>query len=256
MIVALYQCVSPAGDPKAGLDLLRKAMQSAASMGVGMLVMPEVFIPGYASMTPSRQDDLAAVNKEIAAACRAFDMAVTLGLPEIQGDCIFNTAVAFDAAGDILARYRKIQLFGPEEKALYTSGDDYVVFDYLGTRFGLLICYDVEFPEHTRALARMGAEVILVPTANMQPFVNVNQVMVPARAAENAITIVYANYCGSEGHLKYVGHSGIFGPDGHALASAGLVPALCAAELPDGSNGIGLPLSTQIADLRPIKHDG
>ncbi|MCY3612219.1 MAG: hypothetical protein OXH51_11870 [Gemmatimonadetes bacterium] len=52
-----------------------------------------------------------------------------------------------------MASYRKIQLFGPDEQALYTAGDAYVTFAFKGTRFGLLICYDAEFPEHVRHLA-------------------------------------------------------------------------------------------------------
>ncbi|MEM9269922.1 MAG: nitrilase-related carbon-nitrogen hydrolase, partial [Pseudomonadota bacterium] len=165
--------------------------------------------------------------------------------------CIAS-AFALGPDGAELARYRKLQLFGPDEARAFTPGDSYVTFEYQGIRFGLLICYDVEFPEHVRALARHGAQVILVPTANMMPFVNVNHIAVPARAFENGITVVYANYCGSEGPLTYTGLSGIFGPDGYLLGGKGQGEGLCVAELPGAWSEHGIPTSTQLTDFRDV----
>ena len=85
------------------------------------------------------------------------------------------------------------------------------------------------------------------------PFVNVNQVMVPSRAAENGVTIVYANYCGSEKDLTYTGLSGIFGPDGYLLAGKGQRPGLCVADLPGAWREHDMPLSTQQSDLVEIE---
>jgi predicted amidohydrolase len=68
-----------------------------------------------------------------------------------------------------------------------------------GWKLGLLICYDLEFPENARRLALAGAELILVPTANMVPFDFVADVTVRARAFENQCYVAYANYCGHEG---------------------------------------------------------
>ena len=111
----------------------------------------------------------------------------------------------------------------------------------------------MEFPEHVRALARQGAEVLLVPTANMMPFTNVNQIMVPARAAENAISVVYANYHGAAGHLTYTGLSRIVGPDGFTLAQCKEGTGLCVAVVPEpGQSAQGIPPSTQLRDY--IRH--
>lgn len=255
MIIGLYQCPSPAGDMAQAFATLRSAMETAAPLGVDMLVLPEMFLPGYAAMHADISEDWAAIEADLKALCRAHRLALALGLPEVEDGTIYNAAKVFAANGDTLACYRKIQLYGPDERAIYTPGDRYVLFDYMGKRFGLLICYDVEFPEHVRALAGQGAEIILVPTANMMPFANVNQIMVPARAAENAVTIVYANYCGSEGDLNYVGLSGIFGPDGYTLGTKGQGPGLCIATMPSGWSEHGIPLSTQAADYRPVKDD-
>ncbi len=252
MIIGLYQCPSPQGDLDLGLATIETALKAAAAGSVDMLVMPEAFLPGYGATTSAPADGWDTLHSRLSEICRRHSTALTIGLAEYETGRVFNTAVSFDHRGEILARYRKIQLFGPAETALYAPGEKYVTFDYRGTRFGLLICYDVEFPEHVRALVRQGAEVILVPTANMMPFVNVHQFIVPSRAAENAVSVVYANYCGTEGALTYTGLSAIFGPDGYPLASKGTGPGLCIAQLPSGWREHDTPLSTQAADYREV----
>lgn len=251
MILALYQAASPAGDIPAGLATVETALGHAAEAGAGMLAMPELFLPGYnavEAVPPEGWDDVAPT---LARLCRRHGVALAIGLPEYTGEAVYNAAFVWSGTGEELARYRKVQLFGPREAALFTPGERLVTFDHGGVRFGLLICYDVEFPEHVRALARAGAQAILVPTANMMPFVNVNQILLPARAAENAVTIAYANYCGSEGDLDYVGMSAISGPDGYPLACMGARPGLLVAALPSGWSEHGIPAATQLADYRP-----
>lgn len=253
MRIGLFQSHSPAGDLPAGLSQVAQAVSQAARDQVDMLVMPEMFLPGYNSDPNVSVPEIAAIRSHLSALCIQHGVGLTIGLPDNDNGTVYNAACVFGADGAELAKFRKIQLFGPRETNLFAPGAQLVVFDYLGTRFGLLICYDVEFAEHVRALARAGAQVILVPTANMKPYINVNQVLVPARAMENAVTIAYANYCGSEGDLDYVGHSLIAGPDGYPLAQAKDAPCLLAADLETGLGPSGIALSTQLDDYRPAK---
>ncbi len=150
----------------------------------------------------------------------------------------------------MLARYRKVQLYGPREQAIFTAGDRLCSFDLQGRRAALLICYDVEFAPHVRALAERGVEVVLVPTANMLPFGHVSRLTVPSQAVNHALTIVYANYCGVEGDLSYCGGSVIVGPDGEVLAMAGPGEAVLVVDLavpvPDAE------LSAQLRDYRAV----
>lgn len=250
MIVGFYQCPSPKGDLDVGLGAVETALQSAADANADMLVMPEVFLPGYGATTQTAPEGWDRVEQRLSDLCQQYGTALTIGLPEYQSGQVFNTAVVFDPDGGTLARYRKIQLFGEAEKALYSPGTDHVVFGYRGKKWGLLICYDVEFPEHVRALVRAGADIVLVPTANMKPFVNVNRIMVPSRAAENGVPLVYANYCGTEGALSYTGMSVICGPDGTALASQDQSTGLCVAEILGTPDAQDIPLSTQLADFQ------
>ncbi len=235
-----------------GVATIETALSAAAESGADMLVLPEAFLPGYTAVPRERPEAWDEIHDDIANLCRRHNVGLTIGLPEYVEDLLFNSALAFADDGRLLASYRKIQLFGPDEQALYTSGDAYVTFEFKGKRFGLLICYDAEFPEHVRNLAKLGAEVILVPTANMMPFVNVNKILIPARAAENAVTIVYANYCGASAGLEYVGLSAIHGPDGYPLGAKGTGEGLLIAELPNCWSEHGIPLSSQRDDVKHV----
>ena len=122
----------------------------------------------------------------------------------------------------MITSYRKTHLYGDVDRAQFVAGDALSeVFDFCGLRCALAICFDIEFPELARSLARRGAEVLLVPTANMHPYTGVATRLVPARAHENGLAIGYANFTGPDGMFDYCGLSCIVGPDGEDLARAG-----------------------------------
>ncbi len=249
--LALLQDVSPASDVAAALHKLDQALRAAGATGAQMLVAPEVFLPGY------NQPDIAgaALDRDgpwfeaLAASCRAAACGLCVGYAERDCGQIFNAAVVLNADGQRLADYRKIQLYGTREKAIYTAGDGYVTFELVGQKAALLICDDVEFAPHVARLAAMGVTLILVPTANMAPFDHVVRATVPAMAASHGVAIVYANYCGSEGDITYVGGSLMVAADGGIVAQAGRGPAMLIADMPVVARAL---LSTQADDFRPV----
>lgn len=251
MRLALWQDHSPMGDEAAALAAIAAASRAAGAMGAAVLVLPEVFLPGYnhgaiPDRAISRTDPV--LNK-VAAMARDAGCGIVIGYAERDGASVYNSAVLFDAAGETVAHYRKIQLYGPREKALYLPGTQYTIFDLHGQKAALLICYDIEFAPHVAALAAQGVTIILVPTANMEPYDHVARSTVPAMAANHGVTIIYANYCGVEGDLTYVGSSVIAGPHGEVLAQAGKGPALLMVEVPDRDM---TRLTTQGIDFRPV----
>ena len=252
MRLALWQDNSPMGNQPAALARIEQATHAAGAMGAAMVVLPEVFLPGYNAVDIPQQalPRTAQVFDQVAALCRSAHCGVVLGYAERDGNAIFNTAVAFDATGTVIAEYRKIQLFGQRERALYTPGARYTTFDLCGHKVALLICYDIEFAPHVAALAAQGVTVVLVPTANMAPFDHVVRHTVPTMAANYGVTVVYANYCGSEGNLDYVGGSLIAGPHGEVLAQAGREPALLVVDIPDRDPK---RLTTQDIDYRKVE---
>ena len=251
MKIAVLQSTSPAGDLDWALTQLATALHAAGAAGAAVLVAPEAYLPGYnhnniaALAQPKTGDWLA----RLSTLCQAANSGLVTGYAERDGTQIFNAAVAFNAGGDQIAHYRKIQLYGPREAAIYRPGDAYCTFDLDGTKAALLICYDIEFAAHVAAIRDLGASLILVPTANMAPFTHVAAHTVPAMAANHGLTIAYANYCGTEGDLAYVGGSLLAGPHGEILAQAGTGPALLIADVPDADPA---RLSTQATDYRKV----
>src|SRR5699024_10220672 len=97
-------------------------------------------------------------------------VALVHGFPERDGERVYNSIQLVDDHGRALATYRKTHLFGDLDRGAFTPGEDLVVqADLHGHRIGLLICYDVEFPETVRAHALAGADLVVVPTALMAP---------------------------------------------------------------------------------------
>lgn len=251
MRLAVLQSASPAGDAAAALAALAPALMAAGAAGADVLVAPETFLPGYNSdqIPTLAQPRGGPWYQSLSALARDAGCALVTGYAERDGDHVHNAAVAFDSGGREIAHFRKLQLYGPRERALYVPGDGYCTFDLGATKVALLICYDIEFAPHVAALAAQGAQAILVPTANMQPFTHVVRHTVPAMAANHGLTIAYANYCGAEGDLTYVGGSLIAGPHGEILAQAGDHPALLIADVPEPDPA---RRSTQAQDLRRL----
>ncbi len=251
MRLAVLQPTSPAGNAAQALATLGPALIAAGAAGATALVAPETYLPGYNSdaIHSLAQPRGGAWHRALATLARNAGCALVTGYAERDGATVHNAAVAFDATGAEVAHFRKLQLYGPREAALYVPGKAYCTFTLGATKAALLICYDIEFDAHVAALAALGVTTILVPTANMAPFTHVIRHTVPAMAANHGLSIAYANYCDTEGDLTYVGGSLIAGPHGEVLAQAGDHPALLIADIPPPDP---TRLSTQATDLRRI----
>lgn len=218
------------------LARMEDAAASAAADGAQLLVCPEASLTGYNIPLSSARS--VAVERDghttdrIRKLCLRHGIALAYGYIERDADQLFNAVNVIDSAGELISHYRKTHLWGDLDRSLFSAGDGYApVFELNGWKTGLLICYDIEFPESSRHLALQGADLILAPTALMSPWTFVADVITRARAAENQVYFAYANYCGPEGDLNYVGRSCIIGPDGEEVARAGDEPQLLLATL-------------------------
>ncbi|MGW1672898.1 carbon-nitrogen hydrolase family protein [Streptomyces sp. NPDC002324] len=225
MRTALLQSSGRPGSVVGNLKVLDEAAGRAAAAGAGLVVAPEMFLTGYAI-----GDDIARLAEPadgesadaVAEIAGRHGVAITYGYPERAGDAVFNSAQLVRADGVRLANYRKTHLFGCFERDHFTPGERSVVQAELnGLRVGLLICYDVEFPENVRAHALAGTDLLVVPTAQMHPFQFVAESMIPVRAFENQMYVAYVNRVGREGEFEFVGLSTLAGPDGVARTRAG-----------------------------------
>jgi predicted amidohydrolase len=257
MRVAIYQCEPRPGDVGANLDRLAGVAEDAAAQGVQLLLCPEMFLSGYDigasaadALAEPRDGDSAGAVARIARESR---LAILYGYPERapQG-AVFNAVQLIGADGASLANYRKTHLFGELDRSMFSPSDDSsALVELNGWRLGLLICYDVEFPENARALALAGVDLIAAPTANMDPYEVVATTLVPARAYENQVYFAYANYCGHEGEISYCGQSCVAAPNGTDAARAGRDEALIVADLDREAMTASRKLNTYLADRRP-----
>ncbi len=237
MLISLYQMQPVSGDVAANLAKIAQAAEAASDMGAELLVAPELAVSGYglsperfAEIAEGRDGEIIGALSDIAA---EFDLAICTGFPERDGETVFNSAVLARPDGTC-EFYRKGHLYGDGERAAFVPGaDSPQVFDLFGVRTGMLICYDVEFPEYVRTLALAGAELVIVPTALPDGTISrrVADMVVPTRAFENGVFVVYADLCGEEGSFAYGGRSAIIGPDGDELARAGARETLLVAEM-------------------------
>ena len=136
---------------------------------------------------------------------------------ERRDEGIFNTAPVIGPAGNVVARYRKMFPFQPYEIGI-RPGTEFVVFDVPEVgRFGVSICYDMWFPETTRQLAALGAEVVLHPTMTDTIDRDVELPIARANAAINQCYFFDVNGIADGG----TGRSIIVGPSGHVIHEAG-----------------------------------
>jgi predicted amidohydrolase len=255
--VAAWQCRPGPRDVAGNLRRLESACGAAAARGAEVLVTPEMFTSGYA-LTPDEllrlaEDPGGPTETAVAEIARQHGLAIAYGHPERSVDGrVYNAATLTGSDGVVRGRHRKVHLFGDLDRRLFAPNASLpAAFDFDGTRVGMLICYDVEFPEAVRHLAVDGARAVLVPTANMKGYEVVQQFLVRARACENGCGVVYANYCGADDVFTYGGLSVICGPSGEVLAQASADDEeLLVADVPGAST------ATYLADRRPDLYGG
>jgi predicted amidohydrolase len=255
--VAAWQCQPGSLDVAGNLRRLDDACAAAAARGAEVLVTPEMFTSGYA-ITRAGAERLAEdrggpTEDAVAQLARRHGLAIVYGHPErAPGGRAYNAATMIGPDGGVRGRHRKVHLYGDVDRGQFVANDERpAAFDFDGARVGLLICYDVEFPESVRSLAAGGARTVLVPTANMTGCEEVQEILVRARACENNVGLVYANYCGADDMFEYNGLSVICGPRGEVLAQADAkTEQLVIADLPAESTG------TYLADRRADLYGG
>jgi len=234
--LALLQHTPTPAELDTSIERVRTAAKNASAQGAQLLLVPEASITGY-NITIAVAQEMALeadgnVTATLKSLCKEFGIALAYGYIERNGSLLFNSVQVIDASGNSIAHYRKTHLWGDLDRSLFTAGDVYApVFELDGWQIGLLICYDIEFPESVRHLALSGCELVLTPTALMTPWSFVADHVTRVRAVENQLYVAYANYCGREGDIDYVGRSCIVAPDGTELAKAGSEPIVLLATL-------------------------
>ena len=148
------------------------------------------------------------------------NMSIIAGISERTTAGIYNVAVAINPQGLMIANYRKVHLYAPSGEDVFESGHELVTFSLGDFTMGLMICYDIRFPEMARSLALKGADVIVVPTAWPFPRVEHWQLLTRVRALENQCYLIGANRVGRDEAAYLCGNSRIVDPHGVTVSSS------------------------------------
>jgi predicted amidohydrolase len=238
--IALTQITS-SPDKQVNLKLAQELIVTAKDKNAQLIAFPEFLM----AFSPASQtaEELAALAEPIdgsfvTALRDAARVARISILATIYEHCsspnrVYDTAVWIDNEGSVAAVYRKLHLydaFGFKESDKFLAGDEVAPLVTNGdSRFGMMICYDLRFPEMARMLALAGANVMLAPSGWVQGDLKVEQwqMMIKARALENGCYVIAPNQVGN----IYTGHSMAVDPLGRTMVDLGERPGLKVVEL-------------------------
>lgn len=258
MRVAAFQIAAGGETASARLAAIADAVTQAKRADATLAVFPELALPGYGAGEVIKDAARERGDELLTALARLADrsgIAIVAGIAlERQGSIV--NAAALLRPGEEPVVYAKRQLYGTYEKALFRAGDiPPPVVELGGLKAGLLVCFDVEFPEHVRDLARRGANIVLVPTALPRSpaahFIARN--VIPVRAFENQVFVVYADWCGTDARFAYQGLSSIAAPDGSRLAEANESdPAMLVGDIDPGAFSASKEQNPYLDELRSV----
>lgn len=226
--IVCQQLAPEVGRLRGNVDLATDAIADSLADGADLIVLPELVTSGYVFRSDA-EVRAAALPMDSGhfdtwrGLVEPADAVMVAGFPELgPGGAVYNSAVVIDAEG-VLAVYRKAHLWG-EEKRWFTPGSDPppVVSTRVG-RVGVLICYDLEFPETVRDLAIRGAEIVAIPTNwPMHPAPGgerpalMGNAMVAARLSR--VFLACCDRAGTERGIDWTGGSCVVDPEGWVLA--------------------------------------
>src|SRR4029079_14038480 len=222
MRVAVAQLEPKLAEKERNLDACLGRLEEAAAQGAQLTVFPECAIPGYMfdsaeEALPYAEEIPGPATEAFERECRRLGVHAITGMLERDGDTLYNAAILVGPEG-LIGSYRKTHLPFLGVDRLVTPGDELKVFDTALGKIGLIICYDLRFPEVTRTLALAGADIVALPT-NFPTAARLQcEIIAPARAAENRISLLVANRVGKERWGEFCGRSQIVDPFGNRLA--------------------------------------
>lgn len=222
IIVSLIQMNCVLKDKKHNLQHAEELIAIAAERGSQLIVLPEMFSTGYRvenhdkELAESIPGETTAWMQKLAEAYKAYLIG---GIIENDGGKIYDAAV-IAGPGNYLFKYRKMHLWGGEPPR-FGRGSALEVAELPLFKAGLLICYEIGFPEQARVLTLKGAEVLIYSSAFGKARAYAWDIASRSRALENGAFVLACNRCGTEFDSEFGGLSRIVAPNGAVLAGAG-----------------------------------
>jgi len=225
-----------AGQPEENFSRAEALIRKAAKRKPDVILLPELWNTGFA---PGKIDsDLAdeegvRTKSLIGALAKEYGVNIVAGsVLSRRNGALYNTAYVFDRAGNCIAEYDKTHLFSPAgEDEVYAAGNKIVTFPLDGVTCGVMICYDLRFPELARVMALSGAKVLFIPAEWPRQRTRQMLMLLRARAIENQLFAALCNGCGNAFGTQFGGNSAIVDPLGNVLAKAGHRERMITAEI-------------------------
>lgn len=224
--IALAITNSQVGKISSNLEAMNRQVNEAASNGASLICFPEMNITGYYNNLDLKKWSLPCICPEldtVESFASSSSITIIAGFSEISSDQqLYATQGVFYPDGQ-KSFYRKLHI-APPEKEIFQKGNEVPVFDYLGIKFGVQLCYDAHFPELSTIMSIKGVDLILFPHAS--PRGNSEKKMrswlrhLTARAFDNGIYVAACNQCGENGKgLFFPGIALVVSPSGELQSS-------------------------------------
>ena len=226
--VALAQIDCKAGDKAGNLKKIEQATVRAQKQGAELLILPELSLTGYVvrdQIYELAEEIPGPSVKRIEAFAKKAGLHIIFGMPELSKNTqatLHNTAVLVGPKG-LIGKYRKMYLPTHsifEEKRYFRPGYQPAVFDTDLGKIGLIVCYDIYFPEVVRLTRLEGAQLIVCISASPAVRRTFFEVLTTARAIENTAFLAFVNLAGIEDGLQFWGGSRLLGPNGRIIVQA------------------------------------
>lgn len=253
--IALAQLEPHLFDKVSNLAKAEQYIHRAALQEADVILFPELFLTGYSlgkrAVEMAETPDGPSV-RHVVDLARRHSIAVVMGYAELSldGGHAYDASFAVNAQGRLTGIYHKTHLF-QKETDWFIPGEGPCVADFGLGPAGLLICYDLEFPEAARDLALRGAKWIAVCTGNMLPNQHLQEIIVQTRGAENRMWVALANRVGHEGEHIFFGGSAIADPFGNLEVQAGQGETLLFVDIDLNRSDQARLNADYLADRRP-----
>ncbi len=211
------------GQNEANLNTALGYIGELAFQGVSLAVLPEMFTCSFDNENlKEHSKGSEKIIERLSFFAKDKQIAIVGTLPEIEKDRIYNTMVFIDVDGKIKGKYKKLHLFRlTGEHLYYSAGNKIVTVDSSFGRIGLMICYDLRFPELARALNLKGVQMIVVSAQWPESRKEHWKTLIKARAIENQLFMVCSDRTGIDDGLQFPGTSMIVDPMGNTLVESG-----------------------------------
>jgi predicted amidohydrolase len=223
--IAAIQMDIEMGNKIKNLDVAVKGIKEAAAAGAEIICLPELFSTGFflEDINLIAEDINGETLEILCSTAKELGIAIISGSIALKKDeNIFNTSHLIDKEGNIKGSYNKAHLFPlMNENTYFMPGQEINVINLPQLCLGIMICYDIRFPELARSLALKGAEALFIPSEFPNPRLNHWRILLQSRAIENQLYVMAVNRVGSDKNSTYFGHSMIISPWGEIIAEGG-----------------------------------